>query len=230
MMLDPALLAQLEEAGRRGFLGPRAVAEQAEHAGGFGQAWDEVAGEGAPAAALDLGSGGGVPGLVLAVGRWPECRWTLLDAMAKRCAFLEEAVDKLGLAGRVSVACGRTEELGRPGNPLRDAVDLVTSRGFGAPALTAEAAAPFLRVGGLLIVSEPPDSDGSRWDVEGCARVGLVPERVVRSAVAGFMVLRQVDRPEDGFPRSPKAQRRQPLFHVKHPEEPTPSHASELPG
>jgi 16S rRNA (guanine527-N7)-methyltransferase len=217
MTSDAAVLLQLDEAARRGFLGPRAVAEQAAHTRGFAQAWHEVLGDVSPTVACDLGSGGGVPGLVLATGWWPGCRWTLLDAMAKRCAFLEESTEILGITDRVSVACGRTEELGRPGSPLRGIFDLVTSRGFGAPAITAEAAAPLLQVGGLLIVSEPPDSDGSRWDAAGSATIGLEPVRIVRSEVAGFMVLRQVTVTEDRYPRSPKAQRRQPLFHVKQP-------------
>jgi hypothetical protein len=208
----PEVLAQLEDAGRRGFLGPRPARDHANHAGGFAAAWHDVAGAEAPDQACDLGSGGGVPGLVLATGCWPTTRWVLLDAMAKRCVFLEEAIAALGIADRASVACGRAEQLGRAGAPLRSSFDLVTSRGFGRPSGAAEVAAGLLAVGGLLVVSEPPDSDGSRWDVDGCARVGLVPERVVRSAGASFMVLRQRLAPEDRYPRSPKGQTRQPLF------------------
>jgi hypothetical protein len=132
--------------------------------------------------------------------------------MAKRCAFLDESIDALALAPRVVVACGRAEQLGRVGAPLRGAFDLVTSRGFGRPSTTAEVAAGLLAPGGHLVVSEPPDSDGSRWDVQGCAQVGLVPVHVVRSEAAGFMVLRQETPPDDRFPRSPKGQKRSPLF------------------
>ena len=209
---NPAVLALLEEAGRRGFLGPRPAADHAEHAWGFAEAWEVVAGQTEPENACDLGSGGGVPGLILATGCWPATRWTLLDAMGKRCSFLVEAVDQLDIADRVCVACGRAEELGRVGEPLRGAFDLVTSRGFGRPSGAAEAAAPLLRVGGLLVVSEPPDSDGSRWDVDGCRQVGLVPQRTVRTALASFMVLSLEEAVADRFPRSPKAQKRAPLF------------------
>jgi 16S rRNA (guanine527-N7)-methyltransferase len=208
----PAVLALLEEAGRRGFLGPRPARDHAHHAGGFAAAWEAVAGDRTPARACDIGSGAGVPGLVLATGCWPDTRWTLLDAMAKRCQFLTEAVDTLDVGLRVAVACGRAEQLGRVGEPLRSAFDLVTSRGFGRPSTTAEAAAPLLAVGGLLVVSEPPDSDGARWDADGCRQVGLVPVQAVRSSDASFMVLRQEALPEDRFPRSPKGQKRSPLF------------------
>ena len=201
----------LEEAGRRGFLGPRAVADHAAHALGFAEAWEATAGP-PPAVACDLGSGGGVPGLVLAVVWAPSTAWVLLDAMGKRCAFLEEAVETLGLGARVQVACGRAEQLGRIGSPLRSAADLVTSRGFGPPATTAEAGAALLREGGRLIVSEPPDSVGARWDTAGCATVGLEPEQVIRAAGASFMVLQQRTLPPDRYPRAPKAQTRAPLF------------------
>ena len=60
----------------------------------------------------------------------------------------------LWLGDRVEVWCGRAERLGRDAH-RRGAFDAVVSRGFGAPAITAECAAPFLRVGGQLVVSEP---------------------------------------------------------------------------
>jgi len=208
----PHVLAVLEEAGRRGFLGPRPAVDHADHARGFAAAWHEIVGEAAPILACDLGSGGGVPGLVLASGCWPETKWTLIDAMAKRCAFLAEAVQELGLEDRVTIECGRAEQIGRSGQPLRGAFDLVTSRGFGRPSTTAETAAPLLVAGGALVVSEPPDSDGSRWNADGCSSVGLTPMRVVRFPTAGFMVLRQLTSVPDRFPRSPKGQSRSPIF------------------
>jgi 16S rRNA (guanine527-N7)-methyltransferase len=169
------LEAVLERSRSLGFLGPGSLRVQAEHAAGF------AAGPGpAPGRFLDLGSGGGVPGLVLA-GLWPEAEGVLLDASERRCIFLAEAVDHLGLAGRVRVVRARAEEAGRSAE-LRGSMDVVTARGFGPPPVTAECGAPFLRVGGRLVVSEPPD-DGddeppaSRWPTEGLATVGLAPDQ-----------------------------------------------------
>lgn len=159
-----------------------------------------------------MGSGGGLPGLVLAVEVWPESRWVLLEAMAKRAQLLNWAVDHLGIADRVSVVHGRSEHLGRVGEPLRGACRLVTSRSFGAPATAAEAAAPLLATGGTLIVSEPPGSEGERWPAEGLARLGLMPDGVVRTDRAGYMVLIQASPCPPDHPRAWKRQSRQPLF------------------
>jgi 16S rRNA (guanine527-N7)-methyltransferase len=61
------------------------------------------------AAVLDVGSGAGLPGLVLALRR-PELRVTLLEPMQRRVAFLEEAVTMLGVDESVSVVRGRAED------------------------------------------------------------------------------------------------------------------------
>jgi 16S rRNA (guanine527-N7)-methyltransferase len=136
----------------------------------------------------------------------------LLESMAKRAELLAEVVDELGIGDRVSVVHGRAEHVGRPDQPLRGACRLVTARSFGAPHLTAEAAAPLLGVGGHLIVSEPPGSAGERWPAEGLAPLGLVPDGVVRTDRAGYMVLTQREPCPAEYPRAWKRQSRHPLF------------------
>lgn len=196
----------------RGFLGPRFMDDQIEHARGFAAA----TGPPAPGAlACDLGSGGGLPGLVLAVDVWPDSRWVLLEAMAKRADFLTLAVEELAIGDRVAVVHGRSEHVGRVGEPLRGGCALVTARSFGAPQVTAEAAAPLLACGGTLIVSEPPGSQGERWPAAGLSRVGLVPEGVVCTDRAGYMVLSQAEPCPPEHPRAWKRQSRHPLFSLE---------------
>jgi 16S rRNA G527 N7-methylase RsmG len=180
------------------------------HARGFACALPE--GAGADQLACDLGSGGGLPGLVLAVDVWPTSRWVLLEGMAKRAQLLQWAVDHLGIEDRVVVEHGRAEHLSRVGEALRGACRLVTARSFGSPPTVAEAAAPLLGEGGMLVVSEPPGSEGERWPAEGVARVGLVPEGMLRTERAGYMVLRQATPCPEAYPRAWKRQSRQPLF------------------
>ena len=208
--MSATLTAVLERSAACGFLGPSALEAQVEHARGFAAAVRR-----APTAddlACDLGSGGGIPGLVLAVEVWPASRWILLEGMAKRCELLEQAVADLGIGDRVTVVHGRVEHVGRPDGQLRGRCTLVTARSFGPPRATAEAAAPLLEVGGTLLVSEPPDSQGERWSREGLAALGLVPSGVVRTEQAGYMVLRQDQLCPPVYPRSWKRQSRQPLF------------------
>ena len=211
-MDDTRLIEVLERSRGLGFLGPGSVRVHVDHAAGF------AAGTGRwPAQFLDLGSGGGVPGLVLARW-WPESQAVLLDARERRCSFLREAVRELDLDGRVVVVWARAEEAGHR-DYLRGAFDLVVARGFGPPAVTAECGAPFLRVGGMLAVSEPPhdgDTGGpgdpsGRWPARWLARLGLA---VGPSWTDGFryQALDQVEPCPERYARNPGVPVKRPLF------------------
>ena len=203
---DCALIEILEEARDLGFLGPGAVVDHIDHAKAFLATLDGVP-EGR---SLDLGSGGGVPGLVLAQAR-PHSEWVLLDASARRTAFLVRAVTALGLAPRVQVMTGRAEELARR-EDHRASYALVVARSFARPAVVAECAAPLLAVGGALVVSEPPGGNGgARWPEDGLQALGLrlagttrVPPRLVR--------LHQVQSCPERFPRRVGIPAKRPLW------------------
>jgi 16S rRNA (guanine527-N7)-methyltransferase len=196
--------AVLEDARSYGFLGPGEAAAHRRHAEGF---LALLEGEDL-AAAVDLGSGGGVPGLVLALAL-PGTRWCLLDAMAKRTAFLRGAVDRLGVADRVEVRTTRAEEAGRDAE-LRQAADAVVARGFASPAVTAECAAPLLRPGGVLVVSEPPGG-ADRWPAGPLGELGLSVDR--RSSGPPALVgLRRVGPLPDRYPRRVGVPAKRPLW------------------
>ena len=198
----PALLEVLEESRRFGFLGPGPVGPQVHHADGF-----VAAAGGEPDSFLDLGSGGGLPGLVLAV-RWPGARGVLLDSMVRRTEFLAEAVERLGAAGRVRVVCARAEDAAR--TDLRGSFALVTARSFGPPSATAECATGLLRAGGLLVVSEPPTADPSRWDAAGLEDLGLALEGEAGTD-ARFVCIRKVGDHER-WPRRSGVPTKRPLW------------------
>lgn len=160
----------------------------------------------APSLAVDLGSGAGIPGLALA-GLWPASRWVLVDSAQRRVHLLLESVAVLGWGDRVRVVHGRAEDLGRD-PALRARADLVTSRSFGPPAVTAECGAPFLRPGGLLVVSEPPGSEGERWATP---ELGLLGLRVVGPA-AGVQRLRLEGEVPSVYPRRAGVPQKRPLF------------------
>lgn len=207
---DAVLLETLAEARRLGFLGPGDLQPQLDHASGFADAAGALLGS-PPSTVLDLGSGGGLPGLVLAV-RWPTTDLVLLEAGERRSAFLSEAVVRLGVGDRVRVVRERAEVAGRQGE-LRGSFDLVVARSFGPPAVTAECGAPFLRVGGALVVSAPPANGRSddRWGAEGLSRLGLgLPQRW--SAGATYEVLVQLEECPARFPRRTGVPAKRPLF------------------
>ena len=192
-----------------GYLGPGPVEDHILHARAFASVVTSD-----PARALDLGAGGGLPGLVLAVDAWPGCRWTFLDAQKKRTAFLESEVQALDLTDRVDVVTARAEDFGRQPEH-RGSFDVVVSRSFGPPAVTAECAAPLLRAGGLLVVSEPPTGSGDRWPVEGLAILGLGPAEMIDVAgdpPAHFALMERTTASIDRYPRRVGIPGKRPLF------------------
>jgi 16S rRNA (guanine527-N7)-methyltransferase len=165
----------------------------------------------APDRFLDLGSGGGVPGLVLALV-WPDARGSLLDTRRRATDWLAEAVATLDLGDRVDVVAGRAEELARHPQ-LRGAFDLVVARGFGPPAVTAESAVGFLARDGRLAVTEPPgDHDPGRWPDVGLEQLGLSPAVRLRAAETGVAVMTARTGPLDPWPRRSGIPRKRPWW------------------
>lgn len=200
------LEAVLEEAKELGFLGPGPVAGHIEHAAGFVQA----VGEPHPTEVVDLGSGGGIPGLVVALA-WPGATVRLLEANQRRAVFLASAVAALELGDRVVVGHARAEEAGRD-RAWRGRADAIVVRSFASPAPTAECAAPLLRVGGRLVVSEPPEVELDRWPAEPLAILGLRPLSRMEQAFSRFQVLRQDRECPDRYPRRSGVPAKRPLF------------------
>lgn len=204
---ESGLWSVLAEGQRRGLLGPVPVAPQMAHALAFAEA---EAPPPPPARAVDLGSGGGLPGLVLAAAH-PHTAWTLLDSRRRSVEFLREAVEGLGLADRVDVLEARAEDAGR--DPAqRGRFQLVVARGFGPPAATAECAAALLAAGGRLVVSEPPGSAGERWPAEPLEKLGLRLVGVQQVGQGGFAVLEQASTCPDAYPRRSGVPAKRPLF------------------
>jgi 16S rRNA (guanine527-N7)-methyltransferase len=236
--IAPGKLQEVLVAARdAGFLGPGPIERHLRHARGFVDLGrTEAAAEGENPRILDLGSGGGLPGLVVA-GAWPEATVVLLEANERRSQFLERAVAACNLQERVNVVHQRAEIAGR--DPLyRATFDGVVVRSFGSPAVVAECAAPLLRVGGWLVVSEPPGEDGAaafgadsgadqadneadlrraiteeigRWPADKLEPVGLEPVKSVRTEF-GYQILRQVRLCPDRFPRRNGVPSKRPLF------------------
>ena len=200
---SPPLLEVLERARRLGVLGPGPVLDHVSHAEGFIAALEGLA-EGS--LVIDLGSGGCVPGLVIAEAR-PDLRVVLLDSLERRVALLAEAIVALNWEGRVVAELARAEDTGRSPQ-WRAQVDAVTARSFGPPATVAECAAPLLRINGVLVVSEPPE-ETDRWPADGLAPLGLLDEG---SPVPGMRRLRQVSPCPDTYPRRVGMPAKRPLF------------------
>lgn len=105
---------------------------------------------------IDLGSGGGLPGLILALAR-PQIHMTLVESTKKKGRFLNLAAEELGLMKRIKVEAERAETLGQKN--VRDTADIVTCRALGRLNVVLELALPFLKVGGKFIAYKGPKAD-----------------------------------------------------------------------
>lgn len=99
-----------------------------------------------PETVLDLGTGGGFPGIPLAI-LFPELSITLLDSEERKLDYCARVVKTLGLQAKC--LCGRAEELSKL-TEYREQFDMVTSRAVANGSMLCELALPFLKVGGTF--------------------------------------------------------------------------------
>ncbi len=130
---------------------------------------------------LDLGSGVGIPGIPIALQR-DNFTVSLMDSMARRINVAREFIPGLNLDSRVSVLHGRSDEYF---SAYAERYDVVVSRCFGPPPLVAEVAIRFLKPGGVLVVSDPPDV---------AARVRRWPKRELRAMGYGTPMFYELDQ------------------------------------
>jgi 16S rRNA (guanine527-N7)-methyltransferase len=168
----------LRESQRRGFLGDRPIDAVIEHARAFTRGLNEIESN---SSVVDLGAGGGVPGLVIAHDRI-DLRITLLDRRTKRTDFLERMVRRLGWSDRVSVAAMDVDAFTVD---RHHAFDAAVARGFGPPSDTLARAVELVRPGGRVVISEPPVGD--RWDPVLLDRLGVVRVSLPDATVAVFV-------------------------------------------
>lgn len=149
---------------------------------------------------VDIGSGGGLPGLVVAADR-PGAEVVLVDRRGRACDLLRRGVAALEWGDRVCVVHADVALLGRDPQ-WRSAADAVTARGFGPPGLVAELGLPLVRPGGVLVVTAA--GRGQAWSAPGLAELGA---RVL-SRDDGLVVVLAGECPA----RYPRARPRPPLF------------------
>jgi 16S rRNA (guanine527-N7)-methyltransferase len=161
---------------------------------------------------VDVGSGGGLPGLVVKIAR-PELAVTLIEADQAKAAFLVQASARLGLGG-VEVVAKRAEEAGQDLR-YREAFDAATARALAAMPVLAELCLPFVRVGGRLLAQKT-----EKEDVAAAAHaievLGGAPARIVAAPSAarlgGTVVVVAKERPTPAaYPRRPGVPARKPL-------------------
>ncbi|TML40216.1 MAG: 16S rRNA (guanine(527)-N(7))-methyltransferase RsmG [Actinobacteria bacterium] len=145
---------------------------------------------------VDVGSGGGAPGVPLAAAL-PEREVTLLEANRRKCAFLRDAAQ---VFPNVTVVQGRAEE------QETDRFGVAVAKALAPPAVAAEWCLPLVAPGGAAILYVGPTAEA--------AGVSRVSERIgggVVEQVPGLLVLPKLEPTPPGFPRRPGMAKKRPL-------------------
>ena len=146
---------------------------------------------------VDVGSGGGAPGIPLAHAL-PGREVTLLEATRRKCDFLERCTAELP---NLRVVCGRAEE-----QPL-DAWGVAVAKALAPPPVAAEWCLPLVTPGGAAVLYVGPTAQADR-----VAQVAeLLAAELEPDAPPGLLVLRKLGPTPPGFPRRPGVARKRPL-------------------
>jgi 16S rRNA (guanine527-N7)-methyltransferase len=146
---------------------------------------------------VDVGSGGGAPGIPLA-DALPEREVTLLEATQRKCDFLGRWTAELP---NLRVACGRAEE-----QPL-EAWGVAVAKALAAPPVAAEWCLPLVAPGGAALLYVGPTAQADR-----VAQVAeLLAAELEPGSPPGLLVLRKLGPTPEGFPRRPGVARKRPL-------------------
>lgn len=145
---------------------------------------------------VDVGSGGGAPGIPLAAAL-PECEVTLLEANARKCAFLRDVAHEFP---NVIVAQGRAEQ------QETDRFGVAVAKALAPPPVAAEWCLPLVRSGGAVVLFVGPSADA-----DAVSRVSKQVGGGPAEEIPGLLVLHKVEPTPPGFPRRPGVARKRPL-------------------
>lgn len=153
---------------------------------------------------IDVGSGGGLPGIPLRL-REPSIRLTLLDATAKKVSFLREVCKELSLDNVDCVAARAEEQALKPG--WRDSFDIAAARGVAYLPVLAELCLPLVKPGGVFLAMKGADCAAEAEAA--CAHIGTLggagPEIRAYELAPGLthavVIVRKIKPTPEGYPR-----------------------------
>lgn len=167
---------------------------------------------------VDVGTGGGLPGMVWAICR-PDLSGTLLDSIRRKSALLAEIALELAM-NNVEVVCTRSEDFASaPG--CRESFDIATARAVASCCVLAEYLSPLVRVGGLIIAFKGQTvrdelATGVKW-----RELGLSAPRLRPYETAGkprnLVVWRKIAACSARFPRKPGMAEKKPWHVLRQP-------------
>ncbi len=170
---------------------PRLVTEKVEHV-------------------VDIGSGGGLPGIPLAI-TLPDVTFTLVETTKKKALFLSQTAEALGL-GNVTVVAERAENLSTPNGGFRDIADAVIARAVGPLNVLLELTIPFAKVGGVLLAIKGKRAPSEIKDAEKALQLLQASvESTHRTATGTIVMIRKEATTPKKYPRMAGEPKRMPL-------------------
>ncbi|MCR9075148.1 MAG: 16S rRNA (guanine(527)-N(7))-methyltransferase RsmG [bacterium] len=168
---------------------------------------------------IDIGSGGGLPGIPLAIAL-PNLRFTLMDATKKKCDYLEQAAAALGLRN-VRVICARAETLGQDRGEKtgtgridahREHYDIAMARGVGQIPMLAELTVPLVKVGGLVLMTKGQRAEDELADAKQALHMlHAAHAGTVDTPTGRVVVIEKLRRTPRDYPRRNGEPKRAPL-------------------
>jgi 16S rRNA (guanine527-N7)-methyltransferase len=177
--------------------------------------WQPPAGDTA-SKVIDVGTGGGVPGVPLKIA-FPDIRLTLLEATAKKTAFLRHLIDRLNL-DEVEIVVGRAEEVAHDSR-YREGYDLVLSRGVAPLPTLAELTLPFCSIGGNVAIHKKGNIEGEITRASRAIDICGGKLREMRAVdlpeftdERQLVVIDKISTTPEQYPRRPGVPKKRPIF------------------
>lgn len=164
---------------------------------------------------IDVGTGAGFPGLVLAVA-WPHLQVTLLESVHKKARFLQELVEKLQLQSRVEVVVTRAEAWGQA-QVAREQYDVAVARAVARLNVLSEYCLPLVRLGGFFVAQKGPQAAEELAEAEraidllGGAEPKVIDWRLPSGAERVLLRVKKLQPTPSGYPRRIGLPNKRPL-------------------
>lgn len=158
----------------------------------------------------DVGSGGGLPGIPLAICL-PDVQFTLIEATGKKAAFLRRCVERLGLSN-VEVVQERAETLGQDHHRFRERFDVVMARAVGPMRVLLELTIPLAKVGGFVLAVKGERAEGELADAKAALHaLHAAHSQTIATPTGRIVVIEKKRKTPRMYPRAPGEPKRRPL-------------------
>lgn len=158
---------------------------------------------------IDVGTGAGFPSIPLLIYR-PDLEGTLLEALNKRCVFLEAACDLVGV--KAKVVHGRAEDYAKDN---REQFDIATARAVAAMPVLCEYCLPYVKLGGRFValksVNENYDESENAIKILGGKTEQILDYEITNGDSRRLFVIKKISQTPTKYPRNPSMIKKKPL-------------------